>query len=56
MTSAQDWRKVGLAALLGLALCAAAGTGMAQEFPVEGKPITILVPYGAGGVTDVPPG
>jgi tripartite-type tricarboxylate transporter receptor subunit TctC len=53
MTSAQDWGKIGLAALLTLALCAGAGTATAQEFPVKSKPITILVPYAAGGVTDV---
>jgi tripartite-type tricarboxylate transporter receptor subunit TctC len=27
-------------------------TAFAQAFPVKGKPITIIVPYGAGGVTD----
>ena len=43
MTSAQDWGKVGLAALLALALCAAVGTAVAQEFPVKSKPITILL-------------
>src|SRR5687767_10414709 len=37
------------------AILAASGMvagAMAQEFPVKGKPITIMVPFSAGGVTD----
>lgn len=34
----------------GLAACAVPAA--AQTFPVKGKPIAIIVPYGAGGVTD----
>jgi tripartite-type tricarboxylate transporter receptor subunit TctC len=40
-----------IAAISALSL-AGAGTAFAQSFPVKGKPITIIVPYGAGGVTD----
>ena len=37
---------------LACAAVAASGAAVAQGFPVKGKPITIIVPYAAGGVTD----
>jgi tripartite-type tricarboxylate transporter receptor subunit TctC len=37
---------------LACAAVAASGVAFAQSFPVKGKPITIIVPYAAGGVTD----
>ncbi len=37
-------------ALIGLALCAAAGAGFAQTYP--DRPLTLVVPWGAGGGTD----
>lgn len=48
--TARPWRLLLclLMALSGL-LCARA---MAQEFPIKGKVITIIVPYAGGGVTD----
>ena len=36
--------------LIGLALCASAGTALAQSYP--DRPITMIVPWGAGGGTD----
>jgi tripartite-type tricarboxylate transporter receptor subunit TctC len=42
-------RMSALVAALCVSLATAAG---AQTFPVRGKPITIIVPYAAGGVTD----
>lgn len=42
-----------LAALgLGLGLSLAAGAGMAASYPAPGKPITLVVPFGAGSGTD----
>ncbi len=35
-----------------VALLAATGTASAQEFPVKDKPITLVVPFSAGGPTD----
>ncbi len=45
--------KAALALALGLALAAVTSETSAQDFPVKGKPITLVVPYAAGGVTDV---
>jgi tripartite-type tricarboxylate transporter receptor subunit TctC len=42
-----------LALALGLALAAVTSETSAQDFPAKGKPITLVVPYAAGGVTDV---
>lgn len=43
-----------LAAIAGIVLGTLCGQGLAQkaDFPARGKPITIIVPYAAGGVTD----
>ncbi|MSP89647.1 MAG: tripartite tricarboxylate transporter substrate binding protein [Alphaproteobacteria bacterium] len=47
-----NWfRQVSKVALT-LAAALSIGAAGAQTFPVKGKPITIIVPYAAGGVTD----
>src|SRR5262245_36939079 len=49
------WRQIKrLACALALAGAAVAApdAALAQAFPVKGKPITIIVPYAGGGVTD----
>jgi tripartite-type tricarboxylate transporter receptor subunit TctC len=53
MTSLRGVSKAALSVALGLALMAVTSGARAQEFPVKGKPITLIVPYAAGGVTDV---
>jgi tripartite-type tricarboxylate transporter receptor subunit TctC len=53
MTSPRSRWKAALALALGLALTAVTSGTQAQEYPVRGKPITLIVPYAAGGVTDV---
>ncbi len=53
MTSQRGVSKAALSVALGLALMVVTSGARAQEFPVKGKPITIIVPYAAGGVTDV---
>ena len=49
----QSLSKAALALALGLALAAVTSETSAQDFPAKGKPITLVVPYAAGGVTDV---
>jgi tripartite-type tricarboxylate transporter receptor subunit TctC len=41
-----------LTAIAGLVFPGGCGDALAQGFPARGKPITIIVPYAAGGVTD----
>ena len=53
MTSQRGVSKAALSVALGLALMVVTSGARAQEFPVKGKPITLIVPYAAGGVTDV---
>jgi tripartite-type tricarboxylate transporter receptor subunit TctC len=53
MTLRHTFSKAALVLALGLALFTVTGETLAQEFPVKGKPITLVVPYAAGGVTDV---
>ena len=53
MTLRQGLSKAVLGLTLGLALPLVASDTQAQDFPVKGKPITLIVPYAAGGVTDV---
>lgn len=53
MTSQRGVSKRALSVALGLALIVVTSGVQAQEFPVKGKPITLIVPYAAGGVTDV---
>jgi tripartite-type tricarboxylate transporter receptor subunit TctC len=50
----QRRRAAGIAATIAIVLGGWCGTPFAQgaEFPARGKPITIIVPYAAGGVTD----
>jgi len=40
-------------ALIFLSLCMAAGSAVAQQFPVGGRPITIINPYPPGGLGDI---
>ena len=48
LTNKQRWRLwVG-----GLSLCLGAQTALAQTFPIKDKPVTIVVPFTAGGPTD----
>jgi tripartite-type tricarboxylate transporter receptor subunit TctC len=49
----QNRSKAALALALALALAAVTSETSAQDFPAKGKPITLVVPYAAGGVTDV---
>ena len=44
--------KTALAGIVTTGLMASAPSVHAQSFPASGKPITIIVPYAAGGVTD----
>lgn len=45
------WRTLAKASAVAAALCAAAPSSFAQDWPT--RPITILVPWGAGGGTDL---
>ncbi|MDA1118533.1 MAG: hypothetical protein O2979_11150 [Proteobacteria bacterium] len=46
-------RQIHLAWALGTALAFGSGAAMAQDYPWKpNKPITIIVPWGAGGATD----
>ncbi len=50
--AARTTRRGSLKVLAALAAAALAGPAFGADFPIEGKPISIIVPYGAGGVTD----
>jgi tripartite-type tricarboxylate transporter receptor subunit TctC len=45
-------RTLSILASASLALVAATGTASAQDFPLKDKPITLVVPFSAGGPTD----
>jgi len=47
----RSWERVLRCAVVAL-LLAAASNAFAQAFPVPGRPITLIVPYAPGGVTD----
>ena len=47
----RGWRQW-QSAMLAVTIALLASGAWAQDFPVKGKPITIIVPYAAGGVTD----
>jgi len=50
MTSRSQFFSAARRSLIGMALALAAGAGMAQAYP--DRPITLIVPWGAGGGTD----